>query len=132
MGKRYGDVLRMLEGSENPKVVAIIPVIEDSVELRLPNYYIKSTYKTSQNKEMAYYECTKMGCDMLANKMTGEKGILFTAKYVKKFEEMKVEIARDSYMIQDPIQRALAWAEEEKVRQQKQLEQQKPIIDAYK
>lgn len=92
IGKRHGDVLRMLEGSKNPKVVGIIPIIEEDVELRLPNYFIKSTYITSQNKEMRYYECTKMGCELLANKMTGEKGILFTAKYVAKFNAMEKAI----------------------------------------
>lgn len=32
---------------------------------------------------------TKLGCDFLANKFTGEKGILFTARYVKRFHEME-------------------------------------------
>lgn len=63
---------------------------------------------------MPYYECTKMSFDMLENKMTGEKGTLF-----KKFEEMKVEITRDTYIIQDPVKRTLVWAEEEKVIQKK-------------
>ena len=88
MERRHSDVLRMLEGSKKPKVIGIIPVIEENVELHLSDYFIKSTYKTSQNKEVICYECTQMGCDMLANKMTGEKGILFTAKYVKRFREM--------------------------------------------
>lgn len=41
---------------------------------------------------------------------------------------------RESYTIQDPIERALAWAEEERVRQQQQqlIEQQKPFVDGYK
>ena len=30
-----------------------------------------------------------MGCDFLANKFTGEKGIIFTAKYVKRFNDME-------------------------------------------
>ena len=38
---------------------------------------------------MPCYEVTKIGCDFLANKFTGEKGILFTAKYVKRFNEME-------------------------------------------
>lgn len=88
MERRHSDVLRMLEGSEKPKVIGIIPVIEENVELHLSDYFIKSTYKTSQNKKVTCYECTRMGCDILANKMTGEKGILFTAKYVKRFREM--------------------------------------------
>ena len=30
-----------------------------------------------------------MGCDILANKSTGEKGVLFTARYVKRFHDME-------------------------------------------
>lgn len=30
-----------------------------------------------------------MGCEFLANKFTGEKGVLFTAKYIKRFHEME-------------------------------------------
>ncbi|MCD3196274.1 phage antirepressor Ant [Clostridium botulinum C/D] len=30
-----------------------------------------------------------MGCEFLANKFNGEKGILFTAKYVERFNEME-------------------------------------------
>ena len=33
-----------------------------------------------------------MGCEILANKMTGEKGILFTAKYVDRFNEYEKRI----------------------------------------
>ena len=51
-------------------------------------YFIESTYQDKSGKSNKCYECTKLGCDMLANKMTGEKGILFTARYVKKFNEM--------------------------------------------
>jgi len=38
------------------------------------------------------YLITKKGCDMVANKMTGEKGVLFTATYVTKFDEMEKQI----------------------------------------
>lgn len=38
------------------------------------------------------YEVTKLGCDFLANKSTGEKGILFTARYVKRFYEMEHQV----------------------------------------
>ncbi|MCX8167304.1 MAG: Rha family transcriptional regulator, partial [Candidatus Micrarchaeota archaeon] len=43
-------------------------------------------------KERPCYLLTKKGCDMVANKMTGEKGVLFTAKYVTKFEEMEKQL----------------------------------------
>ena len=37
-----------------------------------------------------------MGCEILANKMTGEKGILFTAKYVERFNKMETVIKENS------------------------------------
>lgn len=58
------------------------------VQMDASEYFIESTYQDKSGKSNKCYECTKLGCDMLANKMTGEKGILFTARYVKKFNEM--------------------------------------------
>ena len=56
------------------------------------NFFIESTYTDSQNREQPCYLLTKKGCDMVANKMTGEKGVLFTATYVTKFDEMEKQI----------------------------------------
>lgn len=88
MEKSHRDVLRILEGCENPKIIGIIPTLEQKVELPLADYFIESTYD-DRGRTLKCYECTKMGCELLANKMTGEKGILFTARYVKKFNEME-------------------------------------------
>lgn len=132
MGKRHSDVLRMLEGSEKPKVVGIIPIIEENVELRLPDYYIKSTYTTSQNKEMCCYECTKMGCEMLANKLTGEKGILFTARYVNKFNKMEQYIKEQQPKVpttyKEALQHLLVQVEENE-RLQLENQQQTKVIE---
>lgn len=85
MGKEHKEIMWMIEGNEKRGIVGIKPTIEISAELHLSDYFIKSSYKDSMNRKKSSYECTKMGCEMLANKMTGEKGILFTAKYVKRF-----------------------------------------------
>lgn len=61
----------------------------DSAKMQSANFFIPYTYKNSQNKEMPCYLLTRKGCDMVANKMTGEKGVLFTAMYVTRFEEME-------------------------------------------
>ena len=53
------------------------------------DFFIPNTYINSQNKEQPCYLLTKKGCDMVANKMTGEKGVLFTAAYVTAFDEMQ-------------------------------------------
>lgn len=54
-------------------------------------------------------------------------------QYFIECERRLMQVPRDSYMIADPYQRALAWAQEEKVRQTQalQLEQSKPKVDFY-
>ncbi len=52
------------------------------------DFFIESNYKDSTGRELPCYLLTKKGCDMVANKMTGEKGIMFTAAYVTAFEQM--------------------------------------------
>ncbi|MHB9924604.1 hypothetical protein CF091_14060 [Clostridium botulinum] len=37
-----------------------------------------------------------MGCEMVANKLTGSKGVIFTAKYVEKFNEMEKHIKQEN------------------------------------
>ena len=58
------------------------------------DYFILSSYKDSSGKENKCYNVTKLGCDFLANKFTGEKGIIFTALYVKKFDEMEKSVQK--------------------------------------
>ena len=61
------------------------------------NYFIESSYKDKSGKENKCYLCTKLGCDFLANKFTGEKGILFTAKYVERFNEYEKRLEENPY-----------------------------------
>lgn len=67
---------------------------ENSNELNFEpvDFFIPSTYKDRTGRTLPCYLCTKKGCEMIANKLTGEKGILFTATYVSRFEEMEKQI----------------------------------------
>jgi len=66
----------------------------------LPNFgpsdfFLESCYLNEQNKEQPCYLLSKLGCELVANKLIGEKGVLFTAAYVTKFNAMeKAEITR--------------------------------------
>lgn len=53
------------------------------------DFFIKSNYKDLNNQKRPCYLLTKQGCEMVANKMTGKKGILFTATYVQAFNDME-------------------------------------------
>ncbi len=86
MGIDHYKVIRKLEGDKTRK--GYIQVLADS-QMGVADYFIESTYIDAQGKHRKCYDCTKMGCDFLANKFTGEKGIIFTAKYVKRFNDME-------------------------------------------
>ena len=115
MGKTHGALLKDLQGSKDGKSIGIIPTLEKS-NFDLSNYFIESSYKAG-TKEYKCFLCTKLGCEMLGNKQQGEKGILFTAKYVERFNEYEKrlqELSMPSYAIEDPIKRAERWIEEYK------------------
>lgn len=66
--------------------------ILDGSKLSSPQFFVPSTYVNNQNKEQPCYLLTKKGCEMVANKLTGEKGVIFTAKYVNRSAEMEQKI----------------------------------------
>ena len=58
-------------------------------KIRCTDYFIPDTYIAVNKKINPCYQFTKMGCEFIANKFTGERGVIFTAKYVKRFNEME-------------------------------------------
>lgn len=56
------------------------------------DFFIESTYKDNNNQERPNYLLTKQGCEMVSNKLTGAKGVQFTAKYVSRFNQMETHI----------------------------------------
>lgn len=113
--KRHSDLVRSIDN--------YIRVISTDAKLRSLDYFFESSYKDKKGEERKHYLLTKKGCDMVANKMTGEKGILFTATYVNAFHEMEAALTsrQDSYMIADPVERAKRWIEEQEQRKQLEL-----------
>lgn len=86
MEMEHGKLLRKLEGDKNRK--GYIEILNEA-QMGVVDYFIKSSYADAKGEMRPCYEVTKLGCDFLANKFTGEKGILFTARYVKRFYEME-------------------------------------------
>lgn len=79
--KRHDNLIRDIEN--------YISVLSQTSKLRADNFFKKSSYKAGTGKVYSCYLISKMGCEFIANKMTGDKGILFTAMYVKQFNEME-------------------------------------------
>ena len=58
------------------------------------DYFKESTYTDAQGKERECYLVSKKGCEFIAHKMTGQKGAIFTAKYIERFHEMQTQLEK--------------------------------------
>ena len=118
MGVEHSKIIRKLEGTKDRKTKGIIEILTQA-KIGVSDYFISSTYKDASGKSNKCYLVTKLGCDFLANKFTGEKGILFTAKYVKRFDEMEQEL-KNPYNLPTTYKEALVQLLE-KVEENEQL-----------
>ena len=126
IGKRHADLMR--------DISRYVGIISENAKLRSQDFFIEATYKAEgNNKTYPCYKLTRKGCDMVANKLTGEKGILFTAEYVTRFEEMKEQLSNKPLLpdFSNPIEMARAWADEMEAKQKAlaQIEANKPKIE---
>ena len=116
---RHADLLEKINGYTNHLA---------NGKFRSLDFFIPNTYKDGQGKERPCYLLTRKGCDMVANKMTGEKGVLFTAAYVTAFEKMREKITGGSAILPRDYPsalRALADAEEKRMALETELDRSK-------
>ena len=83
IGKNHKDLLRDIRG--------YIKIIGNSNERNLApiNFFVESSYTDSRGRAKPCYLLSKLGCELCANKLIGEKGVLFTAAYVTKFNQLE-------------------------------------------
>lgn len=83
IGKRHTDLLRDIGRYRK--------YMENSTERKIAfsDFFLEDLYFDGTGRELPCYLLSKMGCEMVANKLTGEKGVLFTAAYVSLFNEME-------------------------------------------
>lgn len=98
-------------------------------KLSSADFFIEATYKDPTGRTLPCYYITKKGCDMIANKLTGAKGVIFTAKYVTRFDEMEKQLSAPQ-LPQDYLGalKALVASEEEKQALRLETCQQKQLI----
>ncbi|MER2132613.1 MAG: ORF6C domain-containing protein [Carnobacterium inhibens] len=78
-----------------------------SAKLRSLDFFIPSYYNDAKKEQRPCFLLTRKGCDMVANKMIGDKGILFTAAYVTRFEEMENQMKQPISSTKALLQAAL-------------------------
>jgi Rha family phage regulatory protein len=97
IGKQHNNLIRDIE--------SYVAVMDQNSELSSDAFFIESSYSSGTGRKYKCFHLTKQGCEMVANKMTGEKGILFTATYVSKFSEMEARQQNNVEVLDERKQR---------------------------
>lgn len=99
------EVAKMMEYSKHGDLLEKIEKINGVFEngkIRSQDYWIESSYKVEgNNKSYKEYLVSKKGCEFIANKSTGEKGIIFTHRYMERFEEMEKQLHGELIPVND-------------------------------
>jgi Rha family phage regulatory protein len=83
IGKNHKDLLRDIRG--------YIKIMEQSNGRNFApvDFFLESSYFDTKGEKRPCYLLSKMACELVANKLTGERGVLFTCAYVTKFNDME-------------------------------------------
>ena len=95
LSKSHKALLTDIQGSSDGKSIGIIPTSLSS-NFDPSVYFVENMFKDTSGKSNKCYLITKMGCEVLGNKQQGAKGILFTAKYVERFNAMEESLKSQS------------------------------------
>lgn len=70
-------------------------------DLRCTDFWQETTYTASNGKENPCYMITKKGCEFIQHKMTGQKGSVFTAKYINYFWDQGEQLQEATQILLD-------------------------------
>lgn len=96
-----------LEGKSNE--LKIHPV-ENGI-INLNEFWVESSYINQQNRKMPCFKITKKGCEFIAHKCTGQKGVVFTARYIDRFHELEEKANKNKliHVSDKPAPRAITF-----------------------
>jgi len=100
MNVSHKAILQKLEGANRrgKHTDGVIEIL-GRLNFQPSDFFIKSSYINNQNKEMPCYNCTRKGCEFLAHKFNGEKGIQFTATFINRFHDMEQALTESTQQI---------------------------------
>mgnify|MGYP000934994081 CR=1 FL=1 len=99
VGKRHGDLMRDIRTYQD--------YLAES-KIALSDFFIESSYTDSTGRVLPRYRITRKGCEFIAHKMTGQKGALFTAKYIERFHEMEQTLAGSGMSVAQMLNQQVA------------------------
>lgn len=83
VGKTHKNLLRDIK-----RYLSIL-CTNGELKIEPSSFFIESSYFNEQNKEQPCYLVTRKGCDLIAHKLTGVKGTMFSVAYINRFYDME-------------------------------------------
>lgn len=85
------EVAEMVEKQHNELLKDIRRYIKQLNEGKIPHveFFKESSYVDEKGQERPCFDVSRKGCEYIANKLTGVKGAVFTAKYINRFHDME-------------------------------------------
>lgn len=121
-GKQHKNVIRDIEN-----------LLEVDGSILSHQMFIQSTYET-RGKQYKEYLLTRDGFSLLVMGFTGKEALQWKLKYIEAFNKMEQLLSQsvskqDSYMIENPIERAKRWIEEREERDALENERNQLLIE---
>lgn len=93
----HRNLMRKLDGRNDREkpTKGYVQIIAEA-QMEPSDFFIPSFYEDSSGKKNKCYIITGKGCEFLAHKFTGERGVKFTARYINRFHEMEESIKRQA------------------------------------
>ncbi|HFH9946761.1 TPA: Rha family transcriptional regulator [Streptococcus suis] len=91
-GKQHSELMKDIRRYEDYLKQGKIPATD---------FWQETTYTASNGKENPCYMITKKGCEFIQHKMTGQKGAVFTAKYINYFWEQGEQLQEATQILLD-------------------------------
>ena len=92
-------------------------------------FFKEDCYTDAKGETRICYMVSKKGCEFIAHKLTGQKGAMFTAKYIERFHEMQDQISRGGLMPLDALLEAVQHMVDQE-RQMQALSDRLDVIEA--
>lgn len=67
-------------------------------KINFTDFFEESSYIDAKGESRTCYDVTRKGCEFIANKLIGQKGTEFTARYVNKFHELEEGNVTNSFI----------------------------------
>ena len=85
------EVAQMMEKPHNDLMKSIRNYCDalTAGDFSLSDFFIPSNYVDSTRRRLPCYLITRKGCDFIASRMSGKRGVQFSARYVCAFDDMR-------------------------------------------